>query len=296
MANPALRRTEYNKERCENGDFQSYKGTRIIQTYVERGVPFEVPCYSCLRNQSGLTTVFFLISSRNFAADIDLHERREAFGDTADIAIPLSSWLLHQFKHNQSSDVSKYGAYGAQFVFGLGRAAGGHTSMEFQEILRDNTGRLQVNVVNTSFVIALARSAEDKDRTAVYEKFYGGLTLICAQLVDNEPRSLGFIHNIDYLVNPLSADDGDRFFQQAMNYEDFELLNSTSTLPFTSAPINIKIDISWEAWSCCSACCCSVKLCGLYSNEKKCHELDSYRTRRGFLSVFLLNPEKEHVK
>ncbi|KAL6728929.1 hypothetical protein Aduo_000031 [Ancylostoma duodenale] len=80
-----------------------------------------------------------------------------------------------------------------------------------------------------------------------------------------------------------------------MNYEHFESLNSTSTLPFTSTAINIKIDISWEDWSCCSACCCSVTLCGLYSNQKKCHEVDSYRTRRGFLSVFLLNSEKQLV-
>ncbi|VDM78264.1 unnamed protein product [Strongylus vulgaris] len=195
LSNPAFRRTEYNKERCENEDYQDFRGTRIIQIYVERGFPLEIPCYSCLKNQTGLTTVFYMLPSRNFLADIDLHERRERMssGKTLNVATPVNTWLLHQIKNHQKS---KANIYDAQFVFGASRAAGGHAWGDAQRILADDSGHLQ-------------------------------------------------------------------------------------------------IDISWEDWSCCSACCCSVALCGLYANEKKCNEIDSYRTRKGLLSVFILDPNKK---
>ncbi|KAK6728084.1 hypothetical protein RB195_005624 [Necator americanus] len=287
-ANPALQHAVYNKERCEYGDFQDFKSTRIIQTYIEPGFPFEIPCYSCLRNQTGFTTVFYLIPSRNFLTNIELHEMAEAFDDKPNVAVPMITWLLHQIKNHQKSDESKHEA---QLVFGLGRDAGGHTSMDTQSFLGDGTGRLQVNVASNHVVINLPlKSGIEKERQLVYEKFYGGLTLTCAQLVDNEPRSLGFIHNIDYLFNINSED---KFFKNSINYEHYELLSNPSSLPYKATKYNIKIDISWEQWSCCSACCCSVALCGLYSNEKKCHEVDSYRTRRGFLSLFLLDMEKK---
>ncbi|VDL71038.1 unnamed protein product [Nippostrongylus brasiliensis] len=41
MANPAYRHAQYNEERCENEDGQSLLGSRIVQSYVDIGVPFE---------------------------------------------------------------------------------------------------------------------------------------------------------------------------------------------------------------------------------------------------------------
>nr|CDJ96653.1 Hypothetical protein CBG08756 [Haemonchus contortus] len=150
--------------------------------------------------------------------------------------------------------------------------------------------------VNLSFEeISVANTNLDPEsRTAKahfrrHEIFYGGLTLTCAQIVDNEVRTLGFIHNIDYLMNS----EDPTFFRHRVGYEQYESFNATtSTLPFIDTTTNIKIDISWKKWSCCSACCCSVALCGLYANTKKCHEVDSYRTRKGLLSFMLLDFNK----
>ncbi|CAJ0593475.1 unnamed protein product [Cylicocyclus nassatus] len=282
LSNPALRRTEYNKERCENEIYQDYKGTRIIQIYLEKGFPLEVPCYTCQINQTGLTTVYYLLPSRNFLTDIELHERRERFttGKGSNVATPINSWLLHMIKNHQSHEDQKYDA---QFVFGASRASGGHTSGEQQQILADDTGHLQIHITNFSYFV---HASEQRDTV---ENFYGGLTLTCAQLVDNEPRSLGFIYNIDYLCN----DNVLERYKPSLNYEQYERLDNTTELPFKLSKENLKIDVAWEDWSCCSACCCSVALCGLYANEKKCHEVDSYRTRRGLLSVFLLDPKKK---
>ncbi|VDK57013.1 unnamed protein product [Cylicostephanus goldi] len=143
LSNPGLRRTEYNKERCENENYQDYKGTRIIQIYLEKGFPIEVPCYTCLKNQTGLTTVYYLLPSRNFLTDIELHERRERYttGRGSNVATPVNSWLLHLIENHQ---FEKDHAYDAQFVFGAGRASGGHASGEQQRILADDFGHLQV--------------------------------------------------------------------------------------------------------------------------------------------------------
>ncbi|VDK57577.1 unnamed protein product, partial [Cylicostephanus goldi] len=140
-----------------------------------------------------------------------------------------------------------------------------------------------IHIANFSY---LAKSSQLR---AELEDFYGGLTLTCAQLVDNEPRSLGFVYNIDYLCN----DNVFERYKPFMNYDQYERLDNSTELPFKMSSANLKMDVAWDDWSCCSACCCSVALCGLYANEKKCHEIDSYRTRRGLLSVFLLDPQKK---
>ncbi|KJH46623.1 hypothetical protein DICVIV_07326, partial [Dictyocaulus viviparus] len=245
---------------CNEDNDQNYAGTRIIQTYIERGVPFE--------------------SLRNFVDKIALQSKEDMFG-TSDI-LPISTWLLHQLKH-----IKDKFEYETQFVFGISRGAGGHTSTHLQEILGDDHGRLQVHVVNTSYMIKSLQHQQSVDRLNVYEKFYGGLTLICAQMVDNVPRSLGFIHNIDYFVN---AYDTNALFNDSMHYEHYSIFNESMwNLPYINETLNIQITVVWDEWSCCSACCCSVALCGLYSNAKKCQEIDSYRERKGYLSVLLLD-------
>ncbi|WKX90363.1 hypothetical protein Q1695_009307 [Nippostrongylus brasiliensis] len=221
---------------------------------------FHVPCYSCHRTGTGLTTAFYLLPGRGFIGDKGMHERLETteiFNNSA--AVPFSSWLVDNIKQYGAGN---YKNLEPEFVFGLGRATGGQ--------------------VNT---IAGAISSEAPNLQLLHEHFYGGMTLTCAQIVDNEPRSLGFVHNIDYLLPDSRVN---QFSQHAVTYHDYQKYDpQVLSLPIIDKASNIKITISWDKWSCCSACCCSIALCGLYSNAKKCDEMDSYRTRKGLLSVFL---------
>ncbi|VDO97306.1 unnamed protein product [Heligmosomoides polygyrus] len=197
-ANPTFRRVEYGNERCEDADQQSLRGQRVIQSYVDRGLPFEMRRNS--KQSSCLVSVAPLVD------------------------IP---WLV------------------------------------FKPFSATITAGFRTDCVPPQ------------------------------QMVDNEPRGLGFIQNVDYLV---AEHESDLFFERPLSYGELETLSEkSSALPYENTKLNIKIDISWEKWSCCSACCCSLALCGLYSNEKKCHEVDSYRTRKGLLSVYLLDFKKSPI-
>uniref|UniRef100_A0A158P9G2 FSA_C domain-containing protein n=1 Tax=Angiostrongylus cantonensis TaxID=6313 RepID=A0A158P9G2_ANGCA len=173
---------------------------------------------------------------RNFTYGINLQDRKETF-NTSSEGLPnqLSSWLLHEIKYDQNKGKLNYET---QFVFGVARASGGHTPVHLQSIINDDHGRLQINVVNMSYIVNSVQRQEVAGRLNFYEKFFGGLTIVCAQMVDNEPRSLGFVHNIDYFVN---ADDEDLFFLDSMKYEDYVTIDSSpSNLPYLNETMNIK--------------------------------------------------------
>ncbi|KAK5982600.1 hypothetical protein GCK32_003290 [Trichostrongylus colubriformis] len=218
---------------------------------------------------------------RRFASDDLIHNGMRTFDVIKDdtMAKPVHVWLLHKLsKSSRPAD--------PEFVFSLGRAKGGHTMGHLQAILADDNGRLQVSIAKT------VPRGKGEFHFKAHEAFYGGLTLTCAQMVDNEVRSSGIVHNVDYLMN----DDDGSFYLHRVGYEQYETFNATSsTLPFTDKQHNLKVDVSWNEWSCCSACCCSVTFCGLYANAKKCDEIDSYRTREGYLSVMLLDFKKPEL-
>ncbi|KAK6053583.1 hypothetical protein COOONC_08913 [Cooperia oncophora] len=139
-------------------------------------------------------------------------------------ATPFHVWLLHQLGVR---------AIEPEFVFGLERANGGHSAGHLQAILGDDNGRLQVSIAKTSL--------EGTSKQILFKKrehFYGGLTLKCAQIVDNEVRSLDFIYNIDYLMN---SDDED-FFLYHLGYEQYEKYQAASSaLPYNYQALNMKV-------------------------------------------------------
>ncbi|KAK6752765.1 hypothetical protein RB195_003894 [Necator americanus] len=110
-------------------------------------------------------------------------------------------------------------------------------------------------------------------------------------LVDNEARSSGVIMNLDYLVN------GIREFKysdiKVMSLEGKKPITEKDPIPILDLGTNLKIDISWDDWSCCSACCCSGILCGkFYTPDRKCALLSSYKIRKGYLSLMKIKPDK----
>ncbi|VDK55945.1 unnamed protein product [Cylicostephanus goldi] len=111
------------------------------------------------------------------------------------------------------------------------------------------------------------------------------------QYVDNEPRSLGVLTNVDYIMNER------REFRYG-DFKDVELEHEKPTgqkepLPILDAATNLKIDISWDEWSCCSACCCSGILCGkFYTSDRKCTLLSPTKVRKGYLSLMKIDPDK----
>ncbi|KAE9547984.1 hypothetical protein FO519_008803 [Halicephalobus sp. NKZ332] len=63
-------------------------------------------------------------------------------------------------------------------------------------------------------------------------------------------------------------------------------------LPIVDEKLNLKLDLRWEPWSCCSACCCSAITCGpgFDTSEAACRETPSFKSRRGFISFFKNDP------
>ncbi|VDO25294.1 unnamed protein product [Haemonchus placei] len=98
---------------------------------------------------------------------------------------------------------------------------------------------LRISVANTNLDEG---SRSSKAHFTRHEIFYGGLTLTCAQIVDNEVRTLGFLHNIDYLMN--SEDPNFCKFRHRVGYEQYESFNATtSMLPFIDTTTNIKLKL-----------------------------------------------------
>ncbi|CAI4225866.1 unnamed protein product [Auanema sp. JU1783] len=77
-----------------------------------------------------------------------------------------------------------------------------------------------------------------------------------------------------------------------MNHQRFEAWDS-SYIPYEDVEGNIKIEVSWEKFGCCSACCCSHELCGLYASMKNCKSVFSKKIRKGYLSIKKLDPKRK---
>lgn len=44
---------------------------------------------------------------------------------------------------------------------------------------------------------------------------------------------------------------------------DFNLTRQLVQLPQDRPQLNLRLDVAWSGWSCCSACCCSERSCGV---------------------------------
>ncbi|CAD5226226.1 unnamed protein product [Bursaphelenchus xylophilus] len=70
-----------------------------------------------------------------------------------------------------------------------------------------------------------------------------------------------------------------------------EVSKLKKTLPVESKEHNVKIDIAWGIWSCCSTCCCSNEFCGsgYEFSSHRCDLLTSQQTQVGYVSFLKIN-------
>uniref|UniRef100_A0A1I7XNC8 NTR domain-containing protein n=1 Tax=Heterorhabditis bacteriophora TaxID=37862 RepID=A0A1I7XNC8_HETBA len=206
--------------------------------------------------------------------------RLEQASYSKDTQVPYLAWVL-----KTTNEVMNH--HGTALVQFVGRSTGSHTEISLQHIMRDNHGRLQIHPPN--YLIKELKMGTEAHKTSAnrIKELTGGLTITCGQHVDNEVRGIGFIYNVDYLTN------GKNNEKLVLYYDKFEHINTSMVgLPYVDQSTNLKLDIAWDDWSCCSACCCSGAICGFYTTYKdwsEHHKMRSYRVRRGYLSIFISN-------
>uniref|UniRef100_A0AC34FA25 Uncharacterized protein n=1 Tax=Panagrolaimus sp. ES5 TaxID=591445 RepID=A0AC34FA25_9BILA len=134
------------------------------------------------------------------------------------------------------------------------------------------------------------------------------MSLFCSKEATlNQPE---IIVNIDTIQIPpankstilSSAENEEKSFSSSKDFHRFTIGDLTvwkkyqkiNKFPNINEGYNLKVDIYWEKWSCCSACCCSEITCGQgYETSKaSCERVSSHKHRRGFLSFFKIDPFK----
>ncbi|KAL6737549.1 hypothetical protein Aduo_011181 [Ancylostoma duodenale] len=269
MAESAFTRTQYVGKQEGGNDFH---GTIIKQIYEPFGFPFEVPCFSYHVEQIGMITVFYKLSERNFVS-LPLQWILDPV-EEVNVTTFLSDAVNNMVKLNESKPAAV-----AAMPQLIGRDAGAFTHDGLENFLLRPEGKL---TISPYFDTLTSLAQADIQPWA---------TLTCAALIDNEPRSLGVIVNVDYLVNerrPFLYSD-----IKVLDLEAKKPVEQKEPLPILDESTNLKIDISWDDWSCCSACCCSGILCGkFYTPDRKCVLLPSIKVRKGYLSLMKIEMEK----
>ncbi|VDO28132.1 unnamed protein product [Brugia timori] len=164
----------------------------------------------------------------------------------------------------------------------------------------------------------------DPGRLRQYYPHFNSMSIVCAQQVDGTLIETDVIVNVDTLVEDpvdekpeclFSIHFSDEHKQECTTkYHSFQerrqddsgkldyryRIRDYQSIPTNFHPIlkleyNLKIDIGYEQWSCCTACCCTASVCrrefALYKDE--CRKLESYRSRLAYLSLFKIDPLKK---
>uniref|UniRef100_A0A1I7RHM1 Uncharacterized protein n=1 Tax=Bursaphelenchus xylophilus TaxID=6326 RepID=A0A1I7RHM1_BURXY len=73
--------------------------------------------------------------------------------------------------------------------------------------------------------------------------------------------------------------------------DTLEVSDLKKSLPIKSEEHNLKVDIGWGDWSCCSTCCCPNEFCsiGFGFSKHKCDAIESRQTRVGYVSFMKIN-------
>ncbi|CAJ0575241.1 unnamed protein product, partial [Mesorhabditis spiculigera] len=100
-------------------------------------------------------------------------------------------------------------------------------------------------------------------------------------------RPLPWVYNVDFLGGAQYDLYGPRLR---------EIADKAKNAP--PGPINgdgFLVSMNWDKWSCCSACCCKEDECGNFY-VSNCGELESFRSRRGLLTVKMTAPNTKFWK
>ncbi|VDK87397.1 unnamed protein product, partial [Litomosoides sigmodontis] len=163
----------------------------------------------------------------------------------------------------------------------------------------------------------------DPGRLRQYYPHFNSMTVVCAQQVDGTLLETDVIVNADTLVEDPIEEKPECLFGihfpekrkqecttkyhsfQERREDDYGRLDyryrirdyqpiPTNFRPILKLEYNLKIDIGYEQWSCCTACCCTRKICRqqFALDKDECRKLESYRSRIAYMSFFKIDPLK----
>ncbi|VBB34128.1 unnamed protein product [Acanthocheilonema viteae] len=164
----------------------------------------------------------------------------------------------------------------------------------------------------------------DPGRLRQYYPHFNSMTIICAQQVDGTLIETDVIVNVDTLVEDPIDEKPECLFSthfselqkqecttkyhsfQERRQDDYGKMDyryrirdyqpiPTNFHPIIKSEYNLKIDIGYEQWSCCTACCCTKKVCRreFALDKDECRKLESYRSRLAYMSFFKIDPLKK---
>uniref|UniRef100_A0A0R3RT72 SET domain-containing protein n=1 Tax=Elaeophora elaphi TaxID=1147741 RepID=A0A0R3RT72_9BILA len=164
----------------------------------------------------------------------------------------------------------------------------------------------------------------DPGRLRQYYPHFNSMTIVCAQQVDGTLIETDVVVNADTLVEDPIDEKPECLFTihfsesrkqqcttkyhslQERRQDDYGKLDYRYRIrdyqpvpknfrPITKSEYNLKIDIGYEEWSCCTACCCTRKICRreFVLDKDQCKKLESYRSRLAYMSFFKIDPLKK---
>ncbi|CAL2028009.1 unnamed protein product [Caenorhabditis brenneri] len=251
IANPAFRTPHVSKEWCESREFFKL-GFRVYQTTHELGLPTQIKCAACHPLIEGLNNLYYLFPERDFTQEL--------------IKLPIDSRKLqNHVDYCEKSDceqnprVAEFLEYLVEndLYFGkVTRWSGEHTTTAVgREIMDTPNGEL-----------------------AIHSRQPMGFTTMCGMELNGKVVSSNVFVNSDVVVPDRKEND------TVFTYGDYETI--TITTPVTDEKLNLELFVSWDAWGCCSACCCPAIICGHdHQTSSNCDSLFSSRSRVGHLSI-----------
>ncbi|KAM3717706.1 6,7-dimethyl-8-ribityllumazine synthase [Dirofilaria immitis] len=164
----------------------------------------------------------------------------------------------------------------------------------------------------------------DPGRLRQYYPHFNSMTIVCAEQVDGTLIETDVIVNVDTLIEEPIDEKPECLFslhfseeqkqkcttkyhsfreRREDDYGKFDYryrIRDYQPVPthfhaILKKEYNLKIDIGYERWSCCTACCCTKKVCRreFALDREECKKLESYRSRLAYMSFFKIDPLKK---
>ncbi|MCP9262521.1 hypothetical protein DINM_005897 [Dirofilaria immitis] len=163
----------------------------------------------------------------------------------------------------------------------------------------------------------------DPGRLRQYYPHFNSMTIVCAEQVDGTLIETDVIVNVDTLIEEPIDEKPECLFslhfseeqkqkcttkyhsfreRREDDYGKFDYryrIRDYQPVPthfhaILKKEYNLKIDIGYERWSCCTACCCTKSLPSrICSRQGGMQKLESYRSRLAYMSFFKIDPLKK---
>ncbi|CAJ0924301.1 unnamed protein product, partial [Mesorhabditis belari] len=241
---------------------------RIKQAYVNRGVGFELPPPELCGNDKRPKKLF-RIDAQITSGQSFLHTLK---------AIADGITKNETIKGNPMISFTKPKRDGFVHPIGAFMAYGIHEKYDVEENAVSDYARMQ----NGNMFFAF-RGSQENDRFAYSHATFlwtAEETVLVGDKKVTKQIPLPFIYNVDFLLHE----------KDQMNSEPItsdEILDIINHKPKQMSLGGIRLELKWDSWSCCSACC--DKLDWESWHATNCHDVLSYRTRRGLYHFTKIN-------